>query len=91
MIDRRFGKLIGMYRHNGGSWACRALHPGRGGYSGAGWRGAGDFDGGEKVSKSIFSTSNKWAEYERRKKALPPMSSEEYERVIREICRELGI
>jgi len=43
------------------------------------------------VSKSIFSTSNKWAEYERRKKALPPMSSEEYERVIREICRELGI
>lgn len=31
-------------------------------------------------------------EYERRKKALPPMSSEEYEAAaLREICRELGI
>jgi hypothetical protein len=30
-------------------------------------------------------------EYERRKKALPPMSSEEYERAIREICEELRI
>ena len=43
------------------------------------------------MSKSIFSTSNKWAEYERRKKALPPMSPEEYERVVKEICRELRI
>ncbi len=43
------------------------------------------------MSKSIFSTSNKWAEYERRKKALPPMSSEEYERAVREICEELKI
>lgn len=43
------------------------------------------------MSKSIFSTSNKWAEYERRKKALPHMSAEEYEAAIREICRELGI
>ena len=33
----------------------------------------------------------RYLEYERRKKALPPMSSEEYERAIREICRELGI
>ena len=39
------------------------------------------------MSKSIFSTSNKWAEFERRKKALPP----EYERAIREICEELRI
>jgi hypothetical protein len=30
-------------------------------------------------------------EYERRKKALPPMSSQEYEAAIREICRELRI
>jgi hypothetical protein len=30
-------------------------------------------------------------EYERRKKELPPMSAEEYERAVREICRELGI
>ena len=30
-------------------------------------------------------------EYERRKKALPPMSSQEYEAAIREICEELGI
>lgn len=30
-------------------------------------------------------------EYERRKKALPPMSPQEYEAAIREICRELGI
>jgi uncharacterized protein (DUF2384 family) len=34
---------------------------------------------------------DKYREYERRKKALPPMSSEEYERAVREICRELGI
>ena len=27
------------------------------------------------MSKSIFSTSNKWAEYERRKRELPPMSA----------------
>ena len=33
----------------------------------------------------------RYLEYERRKKALPPMSPEEYERAIREICRELGI
>ena len=33
----------------------------------------------------------RYREYERRKKALPPMSSEEYERAIREICRELKI
>jgi len=33
----------------------------------------------------------RYLEYERRKKALPPMSSEEYERVVKEICRELGI
>ena len=30
-------------------------------------------------------------EYERRKKELPPMSAQEYERAVREICRELGI
>jgi hypothetical protein len=30
-------------------------------------------------------------EYERRKRELPPMSSQEYEAAIREICRELGI
>jgi hypothetical protein len=30
-------------------------------------------------------------EDERRKKALPPMSPQEYERAVREICRELGI
>jgi hypothetical protein len=30
-------------------------------------------------------------EYERRKKELPPMSAEEYERAVREICRELVI
>ena len=34
---------------------------------------------------------DKYLEYERRKKALPPMSPEEYEAAIREICRELGI
>ena len=34
---------------------------------------------------------DKYLEYERRKRELPPMSAEEYERVIREICRELGI
>ena len=50
-----------------------------------------DRDGVCVMNKSIFSTSNKWAEYERRKKALPPMSSQEYEAAIREICRELGI
>ena len=33
----------------------------------------------------------RYLEYERRKKALPPMSAQEYERAIREICRELGI
>ena len=33
----------------------------------------------------------RYREYERRKKALPPMSPEEYERAVREICRELGI
>ena len=33
----------------------------------------------------------RYLEYERRKKELPPMSSEEYEAAIREICRELGI
>ena len=33
----------------------------------------------------------RYREYERRKKALPPMSSEEYERAIREICEELRI
>ena len=33
----------------------------------------------------------RYREYERRKKALPPMSSEEYEAAIREICRELRI
>ena len=43
------------------------------------------------MRRSIFSTSNKWAEFERRKRALPPMSAEEYERAVREICRELGI
>jgi len=43
------------------------------------------------MSKSIFSTSNKWAEYERRKRELPPMSAQEYEAAVREICRELGI
>jgi len=43
------------------------------------------------VSKSIFSTSNKWAEYERRKRELPPMSPQEYEAAIKEICRELRI
>jgi hypothetical protein len=30
-------------------------------------------------------------EYERRKKELPPMSAQEYERAVREICRELVI
>lgn len=34
---------------------------------------------------------DKYLEYERRKKALPPMSPEEYERVVKEICMELGI
>ena len=33
----------------------------------------------------------RYREYERRKKALPPMSAEEYERAIREICEELRI
>ncbi len=50
-----------------------------------------DRDGVCVMNKSIFSTSNKWAEYERRKRELPPMSAEEYERAVREICRELGI
>jgi hypothetical protein len=43
------------------------------------------------MRRSIFSTSNKWAEFERRKMALPPMSPKEYERAVREICRELVI
>jgi len=34
---------------------------------------------------------DKYLEYERRKRELPPMSPEEYERVVKEICRELGI
>lgn len=34
---------------------------------------------------------NPWAEYERRKKALPPMDPDEYERAIKIICEELGI
>lgn len=46
---------------------------------------------GGSMRRSIFSTSNKWAEFERRKRALPPMSPQEYERAVREICRELGI
>lgn len=43
------------------------------------------------MKKSIFSTDRKWEEYKRRKAALPPMSSQEYEAAIREICRELKI
>ena len=34
---------------------------------------------------------DKYLEYERRKAALPPMSSQEYEAAVREICRELVI
>lgn len=34
---------------------------------------------------------DKYLEYERRKRELPPMSPEEYERVVKEICRELRI
>ena len=34
---------------------------------------------------------DKYLEYERRKRELPPMSSQEYEAAIREICMELGI
>ena len=83
----------GMYRHNGGSGACGALHPGWCGDRGEGWRGAGDCDGGEKVSKSIFSTSNKWAEYERRKKALQAagLSNAEYERRVTDLARKLKV
>ena len=54
------------------------------------FNGAGDFErGGEMMHRRRLY--DKYLEYERRKAALPPMSSQEYEAAIREICRELGI
>ena len=45
------------------------------------------------MSKSIFSTSNKWAEFERRKKALQAagLSNAEYERRVTDLARKLKV
>jgi hypothetical protein len=52
----------------------------------------GDFEMvGSAVVMQRMTYYERLLEYERRKKALPPMSAEEYERAVREICRELGI
>lgn len=32
-----------------------------------------------------------WQEYERRKRALPPMPADEYEAAVRKIAQELGV
>lgn len=36
-------------------------------------------------------TADRWQEYERRKKALPPMRPAEYEEAVRRIAKELGV
>ena len=46
---------------------------------------------GSAVVMQRMTSYERLLEYERRKAALPPMSSQEYEAAIREICRELGI
>lgn len=34
---------------------------------------------------------NPWYEYETRKQTLPPLTSTEYEKAIKQICLELGL
>ena len=46
---------------------------------------------GSAVVMQMITYYERLLEYERRKRELPPMSAEEYERVVKEICRELGV
>jgi hypothetical protein len=46
---------------------------------------------GDSVFLGDEDSYEKWRDYERLKRALPPMPPTEYEKAIEEICRNLGI
>ena len=43
------------------------------------------------MQKSKLVVDNPWREYERRKRALPPMPAEDYERAVADIAAETGV